>query len=421
MKIKTSEKSYAQVSAIPVKGHVRPIKPNIFFRTLLKVASVPDLASARFKCEKKGMERLGKKEPALYLMNHSSFIDLEIAASILYPRPFNIVCTTDGFVGKTLLMRLIGCIPTKKFVADIVLVRDMLHCLRTLKSSVLMYPEASYSFDGTVTPLPESLGKCLKMLKVPVVMIRTCGAFGRDPLYNGLQKRKVNVTAEMKYLLSPDDIKNKTAEELNDILAAEFSFDNFRWQKENGIRITEPFRADMLNRVLYKCPACNAEGNMVGKGIYLRCSDCGKTYELTELGEMRALEGETEMSHIPDWYRWQRDCVRKETEEKTYKTEIEVDIYMLVDTDCVYKVGEGVLEHTASGFYLTGCDGELEYFQKPTASYSVYSDYFWYEIGDVVCIGDNRALYYCFPKTKKDVVAKIRLAAEEMYKAATRQ
>ena len=39
----------------------------------------------------------------------------------------------------------------------------------------------------------------------------------------------------------------------------------------------------------------------------------------------------------------------------------------------------------------------------------------WYELGDMVCIGDNKRLYYCFPKTDAPV-AKARLAAEELYK-----
>ena len=33
----------------------------------------------------------------------------------------------------------------------------------------------------------------------------------------------------------------------------------------------------------------------------------------------------------------------------------------------------------------------------------------------MICIGDNDRLYYCFPK-EGDVVAKSRLAVEEMYK-----
>ena len=63
-----------------------------------------------------------------------------------------------------------------------------------------------------------------------------------------------------------------------------------------------------------------------------------------------------------------------------------------------------------------GAGGKLEYTQNPQASYSVCSDFYWYEIGDVICIGNQKALYYCFPKIKGDFVAKVRLAAEEMYK-----
>jgi hypothetical protein len=73
------------------------------------------------------------------------------------------------------------------------------------------------------------------------------------------------------------------------------------------------------------------------------------------------------------------------------------------------------LTHDSRGFVLTGADGKLSYEQKPLASYGLYSDYFWYEIGDMICIGNRDALYYCFPK-KEGVVAKTRLAAEELYK-----
>ena len=64
---------------------------------------------------------------------------------------------------------------------------------------------------------------------------------------------------------------------------------------------------------------------------------------------------------------------------------------------------------------LTGCDGKLQYTQSPRSCYGLYADYYWYEIGDVICIGNKERLYYCFPK-KDAIVAKARLAAEEMYK-----
>ncbi len=416
MKIKTKELAYSEVLKLKPKKHKKPLKPLFLLALVIRVLSFFELLGVKFSYKKIGMERLSKKEPCLILMNHSSFIDLKIASALLFPRKYNIVMTSDGFAGKNLLMRLVGCIPTQKFISDSLLVRDIFHAVKKNGCSVLMYPEASYSFDGTATPLPESLGKLVKKLSIPVVMIRTSGAFGYDPLYNNLQKRKVKISAEMEYVLSPEDIQSKSFEEINDLLKAQFQFDNFRWQQENGVKITEKFRADCLNRVLYKCPNCHVEGETVGKGITLTCKNCGKVYTLTEDGFMRAENGETEFSHIPDWYAWQRECVKSEILSDEYKIEREVDIYMMIDTKCIYKVGDGVLTHTKDGFKLVGCDGQLEYTQAPELSYSLYSDFYWYEIGDVISIGTPKVLYYCIPKSKKDIVAKARIAAEEIYK-----
>lgn len=290
MKIKTAKMGYEEVLALPVREHEKPIRQRLFFRMILLLLSVWDLWMTRFTYRTVGLEKLDKDDPCLVLMNHSSFIDLKIVARLLVTRPFHVVCTSDGFVGKRWMMRLIGCIPTRKFMMDVTLVRDMVYAVRELKSSILMFPEASYSFDGTQTPLPESLGKCLKLLKVPVVMIRTNGAFARDPLYNNLQLRKVRVSAEVEYLLSPEEIARKSPQELNDILQEKFTFDYFRWQQENKIRVAEPFRADGLNRMLYKCPRCRTEGRMQGQGTKIGCRQCGETYELTEYGYLQAHE-----------------------------------------------------------------------------------------------------------------------------------
>ncbi len=394
----------------------KPSKPSFLLNSIIRLAAIPDLMATDFKYEKVGMERLGKKEPCLILMNHSSFIDLKIASRLLYPRKYNIITTSDGFIGRNFLMRHIGCIPTKKFVSDMSLLRDMKYAVNKLKSSILMYPEASYSFDGTATPLPDSMGRFVQMLGLPVVVIITQGAFTRDPLYNNLQLRKVKVSAKMEYLLSPEEIKSMSAEDINKLLSDRFSFDGFKWQRENSIKVTEPFRADFLNRVLYKCPNCLAEGKTEGKGTRLTCHACSKVYEMLDDGSMRAAQGITEFSHIPDWYGWERECVKQEIEDGTYSLDVDVDICVMVDTECIYDIGEGHLTHNLDGFHLTGADGELDYIQKPLSSYSLYADYYWYKLGDIICIGNNQVLYYCFPKTEADVVAKARLAAEEMYK-----
>lgn len=413
MKIKTRKSNYEQVMSLPRPRPKKPKKPNPFFRTLIRVASMPDLWSVKFSYSFPNKKQV-LSQPCLILMNHSSFIDLEISSGILYPHPYCIVSTTDGLVGKEWLMRQIGCIPTQKFVSDLKLIRDMKYALKEKKTHVLMFPEAGYSFDGRATVLPQKIGGFLKLLDVPVVMIHAKGAFSRDPLYNGLQKRKVRVSADCSLLLSPEEIKSKSAEELDSVVKNAFAFDNFAWQYENNVEINEPFRADGLERILYKCASCGCEGKMKGKGTELHCHHCGKSYFLDPLGRLNAKTGETEFAHIPDWYAWERECVKKEILDGSYGLDTEVEIGMLVDHKALYMVGEGRLIHNENGFVLTGADGKLNYEQKPLFSHGLNSDFFWYEIGDVIGIGNADALYYCFPKTE-GVVTKTRLAAEELY------
>lgn len=422
MKIKVKEADYEKVMAIADKPHKMPGKQSHVFRSLMKILSAGEMKAVNFEYEEISMDKLEPDQPALYLMNHSSFTDLQIIGTLLADRQYHIVCTNDGMIAKEGLMRLLGCIPTKKFITDISLIKDMKYAVDKLNSSIVMYPEASYSFDGTETPLPDSLGKCMKLLGVPVVMIRTKGAFLRDPLYNCLQKRAVKVTATVEYLLSPEEIKERKADELNEILKRAFAYDHFREQVEAGVIVSEDFRADGLHRVLYKCPKCNTEGKMTGKGTEISCGICGDRHILTEKGTLEAVEGNAAFEYVTDWYKWERELVREEIENGHYNMELDVDIMMLVDSKCIYKVGSGRLTHNEDGFRLTGCDGRLEFTATSKSMYSLYADYYWYEIGDMICIGDNSHQYYCFPKNQKEaIVAKARLATEELYKIKSRR
>ena len=415
MKIKTRKLPYDEVLKLPRLKHKNPLKPSRFLATVVRIVSAPTLKKIKFSYTTERMDLVGK-QPCLILMNHSSFTDMKLAFGIFYPRRMGIVTSVDamsGILGK--LMRILGCTPTRKYVSDISLIRDIKYMLYENKTSVLMYPEAGYSFDGRTTTLPRGLGALLKRLGVPVVTVITQGAFHRDPLYNMLKIRDVKVSAHVKCIATAEELKEKTVSELDALIDEAFSFDNFAWQRDNKISIDVPFRADGLHRILYKCPHCNAENQMEGKGIHISCHSCGKKWEMDEYGRLKALEGETEYSHIPDWYTWQRECVRKELEDGTYLLDTEVDISVEVNLNGVYEIGKGRLVHSLDGFHLTGASGKLDYKQSPVFSHTLYADYYWYEIGDVISIGDNEFTYFCFPKENVSVT-KARLATEELYK-----
>ncbi|MBQ7816242.1 MAG: hypothetical protein IJ339_02640, partial [Oscillospiraceae bacterium] len=93
----------------------------------------------------------------------------------------------------------------------------------------------------------------------------------------------------------------------------------------------------------------------------------------------------------------------------------DVDIVVQVNLDAVYKIGKGHLVHNENGFRLTGGDGLLDYSQSPAFSHTLYSDYYWYEMGDVIGIGNNEFSYFCLPGENVSVT-KARLATEELYK-----
>jgi 1-acyl-sn-glycerol-3-phosphate acyltransferase len=205
MKISVKNMDYAAAAARPRPAHRNPKKPALFWRVLIRLLTIVGLMGTGFRLEEDERVKAVKDQPCLILMNHSCFLDMQIAHRVMFPRPFNIITTSDAFVGLWGLMewvlRQIGCFPTQKFVTDLRSIQDMQYCFKTLGTSVLMYPEASYSFDGTATPLPRKMGVLLKKFDVPVLMIETFGAFARNPLYNELQVRKgVKVSAKVTCL-----------------------------------------------------------------------------------------------------------------------------------------------------------------------------------------------------------------------------
>jgi hypothetical protein len=268
--------------------------------------------------------------------------------------------------------------------------------------------------------LPESLGKLAKLFKVPVVTLICHGHHINSPLWNLTDRKLKGTQATMKQILTADELKTKSVEEINDIIRNEFYYDDFAWQKENGIIIDFPKRAEGLHKVLYQCPNCKAEYKMSSKGEILRCDACGKEWEMTELGELKATKGKTEFSHIPDWYEWERKNVRREINDGKYYFHSAVRVDSLPNADGYIDLGKGTLTHDKNGFLLEGeYKGEKYVVEKPVASlYSCHIEYEYLgKFGDCVDLNTNTDTYYIYPEGKDFSVTKIALATEELYNA----
>ena len=366
----------------------------------------------------------GLKPPYMILSNHMYFIDFELTAMGTWPHRVNNVVNNDGYYRRPWLMELIGAICTRKFTNDLHLIKSIRHVLK--KGDILcMYPEARYSPIGTTAFLPESLGKLVKMNKVPVVCVVHHGNYLHSPFWNFRNKRKVPLHTTFTQILTKEQVETMSADEINEVIRRGLEYDEYRYQKENGILITEPFRAEGLHKVLYQCPNCMTESEMDSKGTEIFCTHCHKRWNLNEDGTLSALSGETEFSHVPDWFEWERGQVRSQIERGEYSFEDDVEIYSFPRCWRFIKLGKGKLTHDpVNGFVIEGHyrgkDYRVQRLPGNHNSLHVEYDYCYIKPYDCLDISTEKDSFYCYP-TKKNVVTKLAFATEEIYKTTGRK
>lgn len=398
-----------RLEPIPVRWYLRPIVWMLCF---------PVFWLHRSKIIKTEMN--GLKPPYILLCSHNAFYDFMVATVATFPHQAYYIVAVDGFIGREWLMRGVGCIGKRKFTNDISIIRHMRKVLDRGKIAAF-YPEARYSLCGTNAVLPDSLGKMVKLFKVPVATLITHGHHIDAPFWKGVnpKSRMLKTSSEMKQILSVEEIESMTAEEINARINEEFYYDDFKWQKENHVRVKSKNRIEGLEHVLYKCPHCGTEYRMSTKGTVISCQECGHSWEMDEYGSLNAIEGETYYSHIPDWYEWQRDCVRKEVQAGEYGLKVDCKIKSLPNSKGFINVGDGVLEHTPEGFTLTGNWKGADWSLKiPTSSlYSVHIEYnYKVEHRDCIDLSTLNETFFVYPKGEKFSVTKISLATEELFK-----
>lgn len=398
-----------------------PIRQPIFIVWLIWILCKIILIGKKYKVEKINME--GLKPPYMLLSNHMYFIDFELAAMGTFPHRVNNVVNLDGYYRRPWLMELIGAIGTRKFTADMHLIKSINKVLK--RGDILcMYPEARYSPCGVTSFLPDSLGKLIKMNKVPVVVTIHRGNHLNSPFWNFRKKRRVPFHTTMTQILTTEQIKKMSVEEINAAVKKAFEYDDYRYQKERGFLITEKYRAEGMHKILYQCPNCLTESKMSSKGTEIFCTACNKRWNLNEDGTLSALSGKTEFSHVPDWFEWERAQVREQIRRGEYSFSDDVDIYSQPRCWKFEHLGAGKLTHDVNkGFIVEGFyRGEKYRIQrKPIENNSLHIeyDYCYIKPFDCVDISTETDSFICYPK-KENVVTKLAFATEEIYQMALR-
>lgn len=394
---------------------VAPIKPQTRYLTPVAwLLSFPAVLSHHTIIKR---DLRGIKPPYLLLCNHNSFFDFKVLTAAIWPRRANYVVALDGFIGREWIMRKVGCIAKRKFVSDVQIIRQIANLLQQ-NQIVVLYPEARYSLIGTNSVLPDSFSKFLKYMNVPVVTLMCHGHHVDEPSWNQ-KSRGINTTAELELLFTREDLQNREPAEILQRVYERMTFDDFAWRRENQVKIEDADRAEGLHRVLYQCPHCKTEYRMTSKNSTLTCEACHKEWEMDPLGVLHAVEGETEFSHAPDWFEWQRRNIRAEVDAGTYGIECEVLIDSLPNSDGFVPLGKGTLRHDMNGFVLCGEHGgtPFEVIKTVPSLYSIHIEYNYIDKKmDCIDISTMDDTYFVYPMIRETSVTKMSLAVEELYK-----
>ena len=394
-----------------------PIRQPLILAWLIHLISRIGLIGQDYKIEKVNME--GLKGGYFLLSNHMYFIDFLICAVATGWRRVNNVVSFDGYYRRPWLMELIGSIGTRKYVMDLHLIKSIKHVLE--KGDILcMYPEARYTPIGTTSYLPDSLGRLVKMNKVPLVVVTHHGNYLYSPFWAYKNKHKVPHHTVFRQVLTAQQVAEMTPDDINAVIREAMQYDEYRYQLENNIRIVEPNRAEGLQKVLYQCPHCHTEFQMATEGAEIFCNHCGKRWFMEENGQLTANDGHTEFPHIPDWFEWERAQVRQQIEDGTYRYEDEVDVYSFPRCYRFIPLGKAKVCHSfQDGFTIDGHYRGADYHihRPPKGMNSLHVEYDFHRFLKKNCfdISTETDSFYCYP-TNPDIITKLAFATEEIYK-----
>ncbi len=285
------------------------------------------------------------KEPLLVIGNHTSFYDFLYMARILYPHRISFVVAAKyfRFHGLSLVFRLGRAIPKNLFSADI---RTVARTISIIKQGgiVGIYPEGQISLGGITLPLPDGIGKLVKHLGVPVVLVKTYGGGFVDPPWSNSHRRGI-VESHVSIVLTKEQVQSFSLEAIDEALKVALYANQYQWQEQNGYQYRGKELTDGLTNLLYICPNCQGEFTMSTIGDKLTCSQCGMKVTLQGSGHLDWQNTKPYFNHIGEWYEWEHLHEEKAVladENFSYTVPVELAMYRR-EGDGIEAVGSGIM------------------------------------------------------------------------------
>lgn len=240
--------------------------------------------------------------------NYTSSLD-PFAVCSLVPRPLNVVVPGAMF-GKTSFpgnVCALGIIEKNVSSNDYAAAHRMYKTVRE-GGGLLLFPEGRIGLTGEAMSDRFYISRFLKILGVPVLAIRFDGAYFAHPAWRRRDLgHKVPVHVTVRLLFDESQLKSYSCGEMDEELKQAIYYNDYEWQKREGVLYHGRNLIDGLENLIYMCPRCNGELCFSTKRKELVCQSCGNSARLGP--DMRFCGAEVTDDYfgtIALWHRYQQ-------------------------------------------------------------------------------------------------------------------
>lgn len=302
------------------------------------------------------------KGPYILISNHASRQDYIFTAVPLLPRRYNFVAGYNEFFRShlALVFNLLKPIPKKNFTPDIYTIKETKRVLNK-GGRIILFPEGMNSISGANQPVVVGTGKFIKHFNLPVYYSVIKGGYLTCPKYD-LADRKGKVEVTFDQMFTPEELNNLTPSQIEDIINEKLYHDDYEWNKEQKITYKNDGEiARNLHTLLYWCPKCKSELQMVGEKNTITCKCCGNGATITDTYDLVPFNDSCVIPRTQtEWFKMQREFVKEQIKDPNYKLIEKVKLGMLPkyeylkDLKTSEIVGEGTIALTHQGLTYDG-------------------------------------------------------------------
>lgn len=377
----------------------------IFYSSYVFASGKPLLAKLRLKIDKEGFEKV--KPPFLLLVNHSSKDNIKIAAAVMFPQKFNFIVNPEDVSSNSVITGYMGVIPLKRNVFDDETIGKIQKVVAA-NGSVALFAEQKVSVDGTPTYINPSVAKLIKTLRIPVCVLTINGSYLNRPSFSQKTIGCSGATAVLSNLFTSDEIKYMSEEEVLHAVAEATSYDEFEFQRERKIILSNKNTAEGLENILFRCPRCQSEFTLKTAKDTVSCTNCGTKWVMGRYGVLMEDNGTTSIPSVPAWNYMQRRLVRNEVENDEY--DLSGNCKLVIGTDEGYhNAGNGRFTHKSQSFVYEGSmDGKTVRLTFRNAEHFNLQ----FMPGEYIEFMSDKNCYR-FISDKPELLAKVNLAIEE--------